>query len=89
MGWTLDKPSPEGSDEKISLESDSPTALRDSLLAVTFLIYTVLWEAMVWIGGVYVMLSQGWPIWSLLIVWGVSSIQFQPHHWRQLYYPED
>lgn len=62
--------------------------MRDTLLTVTFLIYTLCYEALVWIGGMFVILNYGWSEWTVLVLMILSGAQLKPDNWRELLYNE-
>ena len=50
---------------------------RTTALAL-FVIYTLIWEGIVWGGGMWVILTQGWSPWWVLALLFISSAQFKP-----------
>jgi hypothetical protein len=62
--------------------------VRDALIIVTFLIYTLIYEAIVWVGGMYVILNYSWSEWTVLVLMILSGAQLKPEHWRNLLHNE-
>ena len=60
--------------------------MKDALLVITFLIYTIAFEALVWVGGFYVILEHGWSEWFVIVLLIVSGGQLKPDAWRTLFY---
>lgn len=62
--------------------------MKDTLLTVTFLIYTLCYEALVWVGGMYVILTYNWTEYTVLVLMILSGAQLKPEHWRKLLHNE-
>lgn len=45
---------------------------------LVFLIYTIFWQSMVWIGGGYIVFFLEYSAWWLILVIVVSSSQYPP-----------
>lgn len=45
-----------------------------------FLLYTVLYEGMIWGMFMYLIMYQNWSEWTVIIAIIMSSAQFQPRH---------
>lgn len=58
--------------------------MRDFIATTTFLIYTILYEGMVWLGGMYVILNYEWSAWWIVFLCLLSGAQIKPRHWRFL-----
>lgn len=43
-----------------------------------FVVYTLLWEALIWGGGMWVIVTQGWSPWWVVFLLFVSAAQFKP-----------
>lgn len=54
------------------------------LIVISYLIYTILWESLVWIGGIYVIVTFDWPKMNVIVLFLMSGIQIQPARWREL-----
>ena len=60
--------------------------MKDSVLAITFLIYTLVWESIIWFGGFYIILVYSWSPWWVVLMMTMSGAQLKPKHWRELFY---
>ena len=47
---------------------------------VFFLLYTVLYEGLIWGAFLYLIVVLGWSEWTIIVAVIMSSSQFQPRH---------
>lgn len=49
-----------------------------------FVIYTLAWETLVWVGGLYVILAYDWSAWWVCFLLLLSACQLKPSTFREL-----
>ena len=62
--------------------------MKNSILIITYLLYCIAYEAMVWIGGMYIIIEYDWSAWWVVLLAILSGSQIKPENWRNLYYDE-
>jgi hypothetical protein len=62
--------------------------MKNNLLIITYLIYCIVYELMVWGGGMYIILNYDWSAWWIVFIAILSGSQIKPENWRNLYYDE-
>lgn len=58
--------------------------MKDALVVVSFLIYSILFECLIWGGGAFLIVKYDWSAWLLLLMAYMSSKQIKPGPWRKL-----
>jgi len=54
--------------------------MKDSTRLFYFLLYTVLYEGMIWGIFLYLIIILGWSEWTIIVAIIMSGAQFQPRH---------
>lgn len=52
-----------------------------NIRALTYLIYILAWQGLVWIGGFYLMLEHGWSLWWVILMVYLSICAYKPKDW--------
>ncbi len=54
------------------------------MIQITYLIYIVFWESLIFGGGFYLVLERNWSPWWLVLSLILSLVAYSPSKWRQL-----
>lgn len=51
---------------------------------ITFALYSIAFECLVWGGGMYIIITQGWSPWWVAFLFLISGSQIPPGKWREI-----
>ncbi len=70
--------------EDVNSIQGETTSIRDAFVALTYLIYIVIWESMIFGGFGYVVFGLGHSGWWMLLAIMLSGAAYRPYMWREL-----
>lgn len=70
--------------ESTNPEQSDTTNFNDRFVVLTYLIYIIIWESMIFGGFAYIVFGLGYSGWWMLLAVFMSGVAYKPKMWREL-----